>query len=239
MGYLDDFYQYQAKARGILSTEHVLAQARSQKYLFDQMLAPWLPTDRAAAWVDIACGHGTFLVYLREAGYTRVRGIDFSTEQVTLARSTGSAVEQADAIAWLKAQATGSIQVLSAFDFIEHLTKDEMMGFLQHAQRVLQPGGRLLLRYPNGDSPLVGLTLFNDITHQWTYTSNCLNTLALMHGFRATQFRDEGTHGIRDARWLKIPLSLLARRLLRTWFQAAGHERISYWGANLWACLEK
>ena len=43
---------------------------------------------------------------------------------------------------------------LIAIDFIEHISKDDMMELLRHSRRVLSPGGRLVLRYPNGDSPL-------------------------------------------------------------------------------------
>ena len=80
-----------------------------------------------------------------------------------------------------------TFNALVAIDFLEHISKDDVMELLRQAHRVLAKGGRFILRYPNGDSPLVGMNLFNDITHVWTYTPNCLDTLARMHGFARTQ----------------------------------------------------
>lgn len=233
-----DYYKYQAIARGVTTREDVLRQARAHAYLYDQMLASWMPQDKRAAWLDIACGHGSFLVYLRERGYDGVQGVDSSLEQVTLARSAGLSVHQADAIQWLEEQPRGRWQVMSAIDFIEHISKDEMMRFLTAAHGALAPGGRLILRYPNADSPLVGLNLFNDITHVWTYTSNCLNTLAQMHGFKHSKFTDEGVQAVRDHRWLKVPVGKAAGWVLGMLFQAASRERVRFWGSSMWACLE-
>src|SRR5688500_19377563 len=102
------------------------------------------------------------------------------------------------------AQQPASLSAIIAIDLVEHLGKDVFVEFLEQSKRVLRPGGSLILRLPNGDSPLVGLNLFNDITHVWTYTSNCLSSLARMVGFAATDFFDESTHALRDHRWIKV-----------------------------------
>jgi SAM-dependent methyltransferase len=147
-------------------------------------------------------------------------------------------VEQAEAGAWLAAQPAGSLQALVAIDFIEHISKDAVMDLLRESHRVLAPGGRLILRYPNGDSPLVGMNLFNDITHVWTYTPNCLNSLAQMHGFTRSDFVDE-SDAIRDQRWIKVPLCRISRAILGALLRAATKERVAYWGPHLWACLTR
>ena len=103
----------------------------------------------------------------------------------------------------------------------------------------MAPGGRLILRYPNGDSPLVGRNLFNDITHIWTYTTNCVETLGRMHGFLRFHFKDESSAAIRDARWLKVPLCKLSTAVLGLLFRAATKEEVSYWSPNIWAALER
>jgi cyclopropane fatty-acyl-phospholipid synthase-like methyltransferase len=128
---------------------------------------------------------------------------------------------------------------LFAVDFIEHISKDDLMHFLKLAQAALKPGGCLILRYPNGDSPFVGLNLFNDITHVWTYTTNCLSSLAQMHGFTRCRYADEGVQAIRDSRWLKVPLGTLAAWGLRWLLQAVSRETVKYWNSCIWACLQK
>ena len=52
-----------------------------------------------------------------------------------------------------------------AFDVFEHLTPETIIAKLAAIDRLLRPGGRLLLRYPNGQSPF-GLAPQNaDATH--------------------------------------------------------------------------
>lgn len=233
-----DYYRYQATARGIRSLADVERVARDKAHVYDHIVRPWLPADPSARVAELACGHGSFLCWLRDRGYTAAAAVDASAEQIAFARQTGAAVEQAEAGAWLAAQPPASLQAVVAIDFIEHISKDDVMSLLRESHRVLAPGGRLILRYPNGDSPLVGMNLFNDITHVWTYTPNCLDSLARMHGFTRSDFVDEGD-AIRDQRWLKVPLCRLSRALLGALLRAATKEKVTYWGPHLWACLTR
>lgn len=238
MGYLD-YYSYQAKARGVRSVQDVKRIAEEKAYVYERIVLPWLPSESNAVIAEIACGHGSFLYWLKQRGYENVTGIDSSPEQIDFARQTGVKVARMDFNEWLVKQAAGSQNALVAIDLIEHISKDSFMDFLKESSRVLSSGGRLLLRYPNGDSPLVGRNLFNDITHIWTYTTNCLETLGRMHGFSQFRFADESSLAIRDIRWLKVPLCKLSTAVLRFLVRAATKERVEYWSPNIWACLVK
>jgi 2-polyprenyl-3-methyl-5-hydroxy-6-metoxy-1,4-benzoquinol methylase len=233
-----EYYQYQTTARGIQSVDDVKRNAAEKAYIYDRVVLPWLPVDKQSRIAELACGHGTFLWWLKSRGYSNIEGIDSSPEQIHLAKQVAP-VQRAEANDWLALQKNGNYQTLVAIDFIEHITKDAFMDLLRETSRVLAKGGRLILRYPNGDSPLVGRSLFNDITHVWTYTPNCLETLARMHGFEGVLFFDEGYKTIRDHRWLKVPLGRLCAAALRLLFHAATREKIDCWSPNLWACLEK
>ena len=238
MGHLD-YYQYQATARGIRGLDDVRKAASDRLHIWDRIVLPWLPADRQRPIAELACGHGSFLWWLKERGFARVTGVDSSPEQIAFAQQVGASTCVQDAIAWLRQQPNHSQAALAGIDFLEHISKDDVMELLRHSQRVLMPGGRLILRYPNGDSPLVGMNLFNDITHVWTYTANCLDTLARMHGFARTRFVDESAKAIRDHRWLKVPLCHLSQAVLRLLFRAATKENVTRWSPNLWAFLEK
>lgn len=238
MGYLD-FYHYQAKARGVHSLEDVRRMASERAYVYDRIVLPWMPTDRSSRVVEIACGHGSFLCWAKERGYARLTGIDSSPEQIEHAREVGVEVVEADSSRWLASQPAASVRAFVAIDLIEHLSRDDFMDLLQGAQRVLLPGGRLILRYPNGDSPLVGRNLFNDITHIWTYTTNCIETLGRMHSFTQFAFIDESEAALRDNRWLKVPLCRLSTTILRGLFRAATKEVVRYWSPHIWACADK
>lgn len=237
MGYLD-YYRYQAIARGVLTRDDVLRDAAAKTYIYDRILLPWLPAKKTSSIVEIACGHGSLLWWLKQKDYPNVIGIDSSPQQIALARLTGLVVEEMDLGKWLSIQPDQNLDAIVGIDLIEHISKDELMDLLHHCSRVLRPGGCLILRYPNGDSPLVGRNLFNDITHVWTYTSNCLRSLAGMHGFSRVRFTDESEPSIRDNRWLKVPLCRLSTHLLRFLFRAATKEKIEYWSPHIWARLE-
>jgi cyclopropane fatty-acyl-phospholipid synthase-like methyltransferase len=238
MGYLD-YYRYQAVARGIRTLDDVRRASEVRFYVYDRIVLPWLPRDQSGPIAEIACGHGSFLWWLKQRNYRNVLGIDSSHEQIELARQTGVAVCELDSTKWLENQPEGKLQAIVAIDFIEHISKDDFMTLLAATRRALADNGRLILRFPNGDSPLVGRNLFNDITHIWTYTTNCLQSLASMHGYSTVRFTDESDAAIRDNRWLKVPLCKLSTTLLRALFRAATKEKIDYWSPHMWACLEK
>ena len=233
------YYGYQATARGVHGKADIEAIARNRAFIWNRLVLPWLPANRAASIAELACGHGSFLLWLRENGFTQVSGVDGSPEQVKLARLSGAPIVEQDAMEWLERQADGTFDVFVGIDFIEHVSKDAFMELLRLTQAKLRPGGRLILRYPNGDSPLVGLNLFNDITHVWTYTTNCMNTLAAMHGFARTEFADEGWRAMRGGRWWKGPIAMASETVLRLLLQSVSREKLRYWSSSIWACLER
>jgi SAM-dependent methyltransferase len=234
-----DYYKYQAEARGVRTLEDVRRCANDKAYIYDRIVQPWLTTDVRKPIGELACGHGSFLHWLQMRGYTALQGVDSSPEQIHLARQVGATVDEADVNGWLARQPQGHFAALVGIDLVEHLPKDAFMQLLQAAHAALAPGGSLILRLPNGDSPLVGMNLFNDITHVWTYTPNCVNSLAQMHGFSRSEFRDEGAEAIRDARWLKVPLARLSANILRILVRWATRERIQHLSPHLWARLLK
>ena len=238
MGHLD-YYKFQTAARGVHSLEDVRRIAMEKVYLYDRFVRRWLPGDLAKPIAELACGHGSFLHWLKSGNFSSVTGVDSSAEQVALAKQVGAQVDQDDVNHWLARQPQNHFAALVAIDLIEHLPKDDFMELLRASHAALAPGGSLILRLPNGDSPFVGRNLFNDITHLWTYTPNCLNSLAQMHGFSRTEFADEGADAIRDQRWLKVPLAKLSAGILRALIQAATREKIHHLSPNLWARLVK
>lgn len=234
-----DYYQFQAEARGVRSLDDVRRLAGEKAYLYDQFVRRWLPEDLAQPIAELACGHGSFLHWLKARNFSNVAGVDSSAEQVALAQQVGAGADQDDVNRWLARQPKNHFAALVAIDLIEHLPKDDFMELLRGVHAALSPGGSLILRLPNGGSPFVGLNLFNDITHIWTYTPNCLNSLAEMHCFSRTEFADEGSEAIRDHRWLKVPLAKLSAVVLRALTLAATHEKIQHLSPNLWARLVK
>jgi 2-polyprenyl-3-methyl-5-hydroxy-6-metoxy-1,4-benzoquinol methylase len=117
---------------------------------FSRHLRGWLPDDRSAPILELACGGGRFLHFLRSKGYSSVQGIDISPEQVALSRQVMDAdrVHEGDAISFLERH-PASFSLIVALDLVEHLDKQECMQFLDVCLAALAPGGRLVLQTPN------------------------------------------------------------------------------------------
>jgi len=55
--------------------------------------------------------------------------------------------------------------LVCAMDVFEHLEKSEIIAMLRKIHAVLKPGGRLLVRFPNGASPFGAMNQSADLTH--------------------------------------------------------------------------
>lgn len=137
------------------------------------ILLPHLPRARDAFIVDVACGIGYALAMLRQEGFSRAVGIDLSEEQVSVAQARGLPVERAEAIGWLAAR-PGQLDAVLALDFAEHLTRDELLAFLDACRTALRPGGRIVIKTPNALSPLASRFRWRDLTHELVYSEHSL-----------------------------------------------------------------
>lgn len=166
-------------------------QAERWAAVYSWYLRGWFPEDRQTPVLEIGCGSGLLLEFLTTRGYSKAQGIDSSPEQVALCRQRGHEVMEGDALEILK---SGGLQfgVIIALDFIEHLTRDEALLFLEHARNALLPGGRLILQTPNGESPWVGSVFHGDLTHETCYTPHLLKKLLLSQGFQSIKWRPCG-----------------------------------------------
>jgi len=112
--------------------------------------------------VEFGFGNGAFLGWARSRGHYVV-GVEQIDELDRRARAAG--FETAPSIDALLNSGAKSYDLVVAFDVLEHLSKDELVTFLEGTISLLRSGGALLARFPNGDSPF-GLRHQNgDITH--------------------------------------------------------------------------
>jgi 2-polyprenyl-3-methyl-5-hydroxy-6-metoxy-1,4-benzoquinol methylase len=236
---LSAYYTYQAEARGLHSVVDVMKVVAQNSLLYDKIVLPWLPINHDAPIYEAACGPGIFLHWLALRGYNNAIGSDSSEPQIALATAGKLQVSLSDSIADLQTYSAGSFDCLVGLDFYEHLPKEILLDFLYEAKRVLRPGGRLILRGPNGDSPVLGRALYNDITHQWALTITAFNAILTMVGFTRTEFRDDTLAAIQSNRWLKVPVAWIAQHTFRTLIRLATRENIKCLSASMFLCSWK
>ena len=116
--------------------------------------------------IDLGCGDGAFLETLADHGGEGV-GVDINEEALKPPRARGLKVECADLLEYLGRQPPASVDAVTAFHVIEHLSLDYLARTLTEAYRVLRPGGLLVMETPKVAS-LYTLTqyYFVDPTHQ-------------------------------------------------------------------------
>jgi 2-polyprenyl-3-methyl-5-hydroxy-6-metoxy-1,4-benzoquinol methylase len=142
-----------------------------------------LPTSKAAAILDVGCGAGHFLAWLRERGFTGGRGIDLSENSVAHCRHHGLAAEVVgDSSQFLAAHAQ-AFDLIAMNDVIEHFPYEEVVGILSNARAALKPGGTLLVKTINMANA-GGLYLrYADFTHRVGFTETSLRQVLVAAGF--------------------------------------------------------
>ena len=108
-----------------------------------------------------------------------------------------------------------SLDVVVAFDVIEHFGKDELVPLVDDVHRVLRPGGIWIVHVPNSEGPF-GARMRNwDFTHEAAYTRISLSQLLRCSGFSEVRsFEDRpAVHGaisaLRAIGWRVIRAALL------------------------------
>ena len=137
--------------------------------------------------VDLGCGRGEWLASLMKRDW-RARGVDLNHEMCLEARESGVPVFEGDLLAFLKQQADGSIDLLTAFHVIEHLPIDAVCEVFRESARVLKPRGCLLFETPNPENLRVGTDLFYlDPTHQKPLSPELVQFIATWSGFQVAK----------------------------------------------------
>lgn len=181
-----------------------------------RLVRDFFPADRGARGLELGCGHGALLAIAREAGYTGLRGVDASPEQVEIASRLGiGGVTWGDLTESLAVQPEASLHLIVAFDVLEHFRKDELLDLVDDIARVLAPGGRLIAHVPNAESPFGARIRYGDLTHELAFTAGSATQLCRACGFRRITCHEDApaAHGLRSAG------RLVVWRTLRTLLQ--------------------
>ncbi len=147
--------------------------------------------NKSASILELGCGPGYLLNYLRMKGFENSLGIDISSEQIEIATLKGNNVVEGDAIDFLR-NSQNSFDMIFAFDFIEHFTKDELLEIAKLVYQKLNDGGVFIIRTPNGQGVFSGTVIYGDLTHQTIFNPNSLVQLLSHAGFNKVECFENG-----------------------------------------------
>ena len=181
---------------------------------FRKRLAPLLPPDKHARILDLGCGYGEFLHFLRQQGYTETMGIDLDPQHVETARGLGlENIYCANVLEFLPP--AGDFDFISALDVLEHFSKPDVLEVLELVRKALRPGGRFLCKVPNlaaFHTPV----FFMDFTHETPFTATSLKQALELARFKDVTIYPMGpvAHGLKSAArlalWKALELGLRA-----------------------------
>lgn len=199
---LAHYQQSLAKVQPDVQHEGMLA-AR----LYTRNIGPHLPARRDAALVDLGCGFGLFLRYLREAGYTNFQGVDICDGFVEPCKQQGFTITIEDNLSFLRKHPE-QFDGINLNYVLEHYCKDDALELVEAAHASLRPGGRLIVIVPNMANPITAArSRYMDITHEASYTEESLSYLLEIAGYSQVT-----CHGV-DQFCLPNPLMNLAGKL--------------------------
>lgn len=143
----------------------------------------FLPKDKNARILDVGCGMGHFLVFLKREGYVNSYGIDRSEDMARYAGSVGCSVECCDAFDYLKKH-KGEFDMVVATDVIEHIERDRTVEFLQLVRESLKDEGKAMIKTFNMLNPLYMHLRYIDFTHATGFNEYSLHQVLDAAGFR-------------------------------------------------------
>ena len=129
--------------------------------------------------LEIGFGNGNFLGWAHSRGH-EVHGIETNSSLVLKAQGQGF-----PAFISLDEIPTGmAYDLIVALDVLEHIPLDQLPGLFSELKTRLLPGGCMIFRFPNGDSPFGRAIQYGDLTHVTVLGSDRVVQLCSMTGLR-------------------------------------------------------
>lgn len=193
------------------------------KKAYSHWLKGWLPRNRDIQVLDLGCGGGEFLSFLSDQGFKSLTGIDASAQQMERARINvpNARLINGD-VAEIAHSAPETFGLITAFDLLEHLPKNDVLSLLASIYKRLLDNGILIVSVPNCDSPFGPGVRYGDITHETGFTERSLTACLKLVGFVNIEFRESVPvpHGLfsmlRAGAWQLLRLLPISWSLVET-----------------------
>ncbi len=144
-----------------------------------------IPAEKSANILVISCGPGYFVNMLKQEGYTDVTGIDSTEAQITWAKKKDLSCRQARAFEYLESMDDSSLDAIFCEQEINHLTKEEIVAFLQLCHRKLKSRAKLVCHALNGANPVTGAeALAQNFDHYNTFTEYTMTQILEYCGYQ-------------------------------------------------------
>ena len=199
----------------------------------DLMYGPLITRLRSGSRVlDIGCGTGHLLSWLRRQPGIVPVGVDSSATQIELARGHVPDVEIvcSDGLSYLRRHAQ-TFAGIFCLDVLEHLPGVNLcLEWVEAARAALLPGGFFLCRVPNGANLAASYSRYMDLTHERCFTSPSLLQLLETGGLQECRIIPLRAAHVTGR--VRLALEALFHRAL---FRVCGHGSERVFTNNIYA----
>lgn len=153
-----------------------------------------LGIEKEACILDLGCGWGDFLLFLKGKGFQNLFGIDANVQSVEVAKKLGlNQVVLGDLFNILDQFISEgrTFKVISAFNLLEHIEKNATLELLKKINSLLCDGGKLLLEIPNANSNFGSRTRYWDFTHKVSFTPTSIDQILKVTGYKRIEFQEK------------------------------------------------
>jgi len=196
---------------------------------FDRVIWRPMNCESNMSYLEVGCGLGHFLLYLKSKQVKNFLGIDLDANLAdylpTEVRENFRAVKIEKFV-----KAKQKFDRIIMLDVLEHFDPSSGTSLLIEIKKILNAGGKLLVRVPNAGSPWGIQNQFGDLTHKTCFAPGSLKQIATAAGFKVTSLypHKEGSTG---KRFTENCIHWLLSRLIT--------HPPEIWAANICAILEK
>jgi len=165
------------------SEDSIMGWYKSSLDYYDKYLRQHLKLSDDKKILELGCGIGGFLYFLKKNGCENFLGVDNSEEQLSICKKyVTTKVVNEDVLSFLKNH-NHKYDLIVLLDLIEHLGKDKIIQFIELLYKTLNVNGRILLRTPNMGS-LFGLrSRYIDFTHEVGFTEESIKQIFRQSAF--------------------------------------------------------
>lgn len=225
--------------KGWRSEDFGAADPGAHAYFDAELRACGLDPARPRRVLEIGFGNGGFARFCRDAGWSYT-GTELDPALVELGRQRGFDVYPATSRP-TDLVGAGSLDLVAAFDVFEHVEAEALIALLGDLRAALASGGRILARFPNGDSPFSAPLYNGDMTHRTLLGIGKVKQVGQAAGLRVAACHGQtvvlGGGGARQ--YLRRSMALLVRRAVSFVLASAYFGRTSLvFDQNLVVVLE-
>jgi len=151
---------------------------------FELNYSGFLPADKGTGILDIGCGMGHFIRFLKVKGYTNVKGVDVSREAVDYCKENKiEGVSLIDDLEDFLVKSANGYDAIILKSVIAHFKREDTISNLRLIRGALKDGGSLLVETFNV-SVFSGLfAMCDDFTHKAGFTEESLLQVLKEAGF--------------------------------------------------------